>query len=521
MTVANSIAETAAVNPLSQATTVGQGFNVYGELDVSSLTVPLVDPAKAGTTTFHFQGNDYSIPGYVVPIENPQTYLVRSASSSREEAQDELAVHAGVGGSYGAFSGELRTDFGFTTSSTSEDFLCFWRFYIPLAILELDPAKAKKALSDDFLAAVDALPVPLSVNDNKTAYFDFFSAFGPYYTRAVTIGGELSLFNQVHKSSNLTSAQLEVALQAEYDGLFTTGTLDVSVLGQSNWNSYASSSNVTIKASGGDQALATRLAGADPFAFSAGSVDLYAKWATSLGVLPAVVDFQLGGVWDLVSDQNRARALQEAWQLYAQEMHPRVWVQTTSSTVSWPNSVAPTPPILIVGKALKPATAPTSPVGLQAVVLSGDDVTSPDAVLFNRFYSMPKQQDWGSVYQTMWDSLTDDVLGSYDEPGNILVLATFGLDRDMPPTDEALSLLETAGAGDVLNTWVSTSDPGSKSGVNNWVGQPHDYAIVGVFGRGPGTAVEAVVDADRIARLSLQVFLYRERYDGQYQLAAA
>jgi hypothetical protein len=506
---------------LSQATAVGQGFNVYGPLDVSSLTQPIVDATKAGTVPFRFQGVDYTIPSYVVAHENPQTYVVKAVSETREQAQNDLSVHAGVGGTYGAFSGEIQADFGYSSTTTADSFLCYWRSYAPLAVLGINASKAKAYLTDDFVAAVNALPVPLSVNENRTAYFDFFAAYGPFYTRSITIGGELSVFNQVSKSSQLTAVNLALALQAQYDGLYTTGKLDVSVIGQQNWSRYQQNSTVSIKANGGNPELAVRLSGADPWAFAQPSVDLYAKWAASLATQPAVVDFQVGGVWELVADHDRARALQEAWQLYANLMHPRASIQTASSRLIWPNQTNPKPPIVIVGSQLRPATPPKSPVGLQAIVLNGDDVTGPDAVVFDRFYTLPVQQEWVGTYRSMWDSFAQEVSGSYDAAGNILIVTTFGLDRNMPPTDDALALLETAGAGPVVNNWIRTCSPGSSLGQPGvWIGFPHNYAMLGVFGNPPGTAVESVTDDPGRAELDLQIHLYRERFDGQYTIAA-
>src|SRR5512139_984845 len=99
-----------ALPSLSQAFAVGQGFNVYGAFDSSSLTRPLADPQKAGTATFRFQGVDYSVPDFVIGVENTSSYVLKTVSDTREQAQEGIAVHAGVGGSYGAFSGEISTD---------------------------------------------------------------------------------------------------------------------------------------------------------------------------------------------------------------------------------------------------------------------------------------------------------------------------------------------------------------------------------------------------------------------------
>lgn len=503
---------------LSQAKAVGQGFNVYGALDASSLTRPLVDPAKAGTTTFHFQGVSYLVPDYVIGVENVQSYVVKTVAEDREAAQEGIAVHAGVGASYGAFSGEIQSDFDYSSNTTSDSYYCYWRSFNQLAVLETNPDLAKAAVSDDFAAAVAALPLPMT-EDNQTDYFDFFAIYGPFYTRAVTLGGDLSIFNEVAKSSSVTSASLEFALKAQYDGLYVTGNLDLSGTTTAQWDAYRSGSNISIKGLGGDQSILNQLAGVDPWAFSTASADLATAWAKSLGAEPGLVDFALGGVWELIADPQRSAAVQEAWQLFAQVMHPRLSIQSWSTNLPWPCWAEPRTPIVIGSKIIKPTTPTTSPIGVQVTVLAGNDPVSAHAVQFNQYYTLPLADDWSSDYATMWDQIASDVLGTYDESGNILLVVTFGLDANMPPTDNAVALLRSAGSGNALTTWIDTCDPGSEIGSpGSWTGYPCVYAFVGAFGNEEGSSAEVVTRHDP-AQVNLTVYLYREAYDGQYTIA--
>lgn len=505
---------------LSQAKAVGQGFNVYGSFDASSLTRPLVDPAKAGTTTFRFQGVSYLVPDYVIGVENVQSYVVKTVAEDREAAQEEISVHAGVGASYGAFSGEIQSDFDYSSDTTSDSYYCYWRSFNQLAILETNPDLAKAAISDDFAAAVAALPLPLS-EENQTDYFDFFALYGPFYTRSVTLGGDLSIFNEVTKSTSVTSASLEFALKAQYDGLYVTGDLDLSGLTTAQWDAYRSSSNVSIKGLGGDQSILASLAGVDPWTFSTASATLATAWAKSLGEEPGLVDFSLGGVWELIADPQRSAAVQEAWQLFAQVMHPRLSIESWSAQLPWPCRADPRTPIVIGSKIIKPTTPITSPIGAQVTILAGNDPVSEHAVQFNQYYSLPLADDWSSNYATMWNQIASDVLGKYDQNGDILLLVTFGLDANMPPTDEAAALLKTAGSGNALTTWIDTCNPGSEVGTPGlWTGYPCVYAFVGAFGNEQGSSVEVVTrTGSNPAEVNLTVYLYREAYDGQYTIA--
>ncbi|MFJ5779563.1 MAC/perforin domain-containing protein [Streptomyces sp. NPDC093094] len=506
---------------LSQAKAVGQGFNVYGALSSESLVRPLVDPTKAGTTVFNFQGVDYTIPDYVVGVEDPSSYVIRTVSETREEAQNALSVHAGVGGSYGAFSGEMEADFSFERNTSSDSYFCYWRSVNSLAVLETNPDLAKKAISDDFAAAVDGLPLPLS-EENKEDYFDFFAVFGPFYTRHVTLGGNLTFLNQVTRNESITKASVELSVKAQYDGLYATGKLDLSGITTNQWSSYRDDSRVMVEGVGGDQALLAQLAGVDPWHFSKASADLATAWTRSLGSAAGLVDFDLGGVWELISDPERAAAVQEAWQLYSEIMHLKISVQSWSTGLPWPCDIPARPPILISDKVIKPKDPPASPVGAQVIVLDGNNAASPHGVLLDRYYCLPVEYAWPMTYQAMWDKMAADLEG-YDQRGNILLMVTFGQFLNMPPTDSALAMFETAGASAVVQDWITHCDPGSQQDDPSvWTAFPRVYALAGVFGHGPGTGIEAFIGDyyDGSPSLDMTVYLYRQAYGGQYVLGA-
>ncbi|MFD9042520.1 hypothetical protein [Streptomyces bottropensis] len=47
---------------------------------------------------------DYLVPDHVLGLENPQGDLLKVVGANREEAQEKISAHAGVGATYGAFS---------------------------------------------------------------------------------------------------------------------------------------------------------------------------------------------------------------------------------------------------------------------------------------------------------------------------------------------------------------------------------------------------------------------------------
>ncbi|MEU0472327.1 hypothetical protein [Streptomyces olivaceus] len=167
-------------------------------------------------------------------------------------------------------------------------------------------------------------------------------------------------------------------------------------------------------------------------------------------------------------------------------------VQCRSQGVKWPDvdKVSPAPPdISIGGNPINHPSVASSPAGVQVVTLSG--YTAKDVQL-NRYYCLRKERTWLDAWKDMWHEVTGD-LKAYSRLGNILVVATFGLDSNMPPTDEAISQLRAAGAGDVLmKKWVERCDPGSRAGnPTSWVDHPRAYALVGKFGSEPNDGTEA------------------------------
>jgi len=72
-----------------------------------------------------------------------------------------------------------------------------------------------------------------------------------------------------------------------------------------------------------------------------------------------------------------------------------------------------------------------------------------------------------------------------------------------------------------LRQWVATADPGSSiDNASIWVNSPINYCLVGLFGSGPDSGVEAYNSAQWMvpATLRIEVLFYRTSITGQYTL---
>ncbi|MFD9138147.1 hypothetical protein ACFVZA_38235 [Streptomyces bottropensis] len=189
--------------------------------------------------------------------------------------------------------------------------------------------------------------------------------------------------------------------------------------------------------------------------------------------------------------------------------------------MTWPiDQYQPRPPIIILsGTPLQPREPAATPVGAQVVVLSGKAPLSEGGVRLNRYYSLAKEKSWYKTYGELWHQIAQDV-AQHRTPGDILLLVTFGLDSNMPPTDEAVRQLRTAGSGRVLSDWINHCNPGSQVGnPYSWVDRPCVYAFAGVFGVDTDRAVEVYRPAKDSVEVDLNVYLYREAFGGQYTVA--
>ncbi len=161
------------------------------------------------------------------------------------------------------------------------------------------------------------------------------------------------------------------------------------------------------------------------------------------------------------------------------------WASPVSDT--WPP--APTPPsVRVAGTQVRPPEQPAGQRGFQVIVTDGRLASIPDAVLLDHYFARPYAPDWWEPFESaeLYDEILSAVDGGLDRAGNLLVLASFGIDlRACPPVASRISeLLERAGSGPGLQAWraatesTSAGPPGDMTACN--------YLLAGVFGHESG-----------------------------------
>jgi MAC/Perforin domain len=493
-----------AIPILTQANFVGQGFDITGKYKIpDSLILPILDPSKVGTREFDFLGHTYLIPAFVTGAQDTGGDFLEDTCSSRDEFQNSIAIKASVDVGYGAFSGHMEASYGREFASSSEYFYSFRNFYSRIATLSLLLDEANAALSNTFVQRYEALPGRVAP-DTIDQFAEFFNDFGPYVTSRVNLGASLEYYVAVATSTQMSKTDISAQVKAEYKGLFFSGGISTDITNTDAWKKYSSSRHVKISVSGGDPALVAQLGNVDPSTPSMDSVKLYNAWADSTDTAPAVSDFSLIPVWKLIRDASKAAVVQEAFGALKTSMRPRLVIETSSTHGK--------PPVITLGKPVKPPAPPEHPIGFQLVILDRSDI-SVDSIRHDEYYGV-NENSWYDAYERMYDAILADIdSGGFNSSKYVIVLASYGMSTNAPPNFAAYSVLRSAGGGEGLKEWVDRADPGSS--MNLW---PGVYTLVGVFGLGPDTGAELFRYTK--APEQLDVYFYRQRGAQYYTFAA-
>ena len=171
-----------------------------------------------------------------------------------------------------------------------------------------------------------------------------------------------------------------------------------------------------------------------------------------------------------------------------------VSISTQSQSMQFGSLPSPqVPKITLDGNPLPaPSQAPYWPSGFQVVVLDpAQDITQPAAIVSNEYQQMVVQDDnWGSWYQYMYTNIVKQILLSGNVQQQLVLIASFGLDLNAPPTNEGAELFLGLGADGQLQSWITDAvDAGSQTG-DYLTATPANYIISGTPGASYGDGDE-------------------------------
>ena len=176
----------------------------------------------------------------------------------------------------------------------------------------------------------------------------------------------------------------------------------------------------------------------------------------------------------------------------------KVEVSITTTSVYRTSEGGPpitTPKITLNGDPLPAPKSPAyTPTGLQLVVFDAHrDMTKPEGILRNEYILITNDHGkWSSTYTRSWTQMVRNLLLTGDVNAQIVFLATYGIDVNMGPTNEAIETLFELGGGTKLQYWGLHSVPGQQPDTpGTYVENPASYVLIGYSSFKYGQGYEA------------------------------
>ncbi|WP_250476042.1 hypothetical protein [Caballeronia sp. GAFFF1] len=170
-----------------------------------------------------------------------------------------------------------------------------------------------------------------------------------------------------------------------------------------------------------------------------------------------------------------------------------LWLSPTfDEFLAMPRYPAPLPSVHLEG--VEPTYATVEPAqpagncGFRVIVIDGANPSNSNAIRLNRYFSTPNVPYWlyANSMAEVYKDIHSAIKGKLDQSANLLIVASFGMDLHLVPTDEMVRLLQSAGAGEHLQTWRKLAKIPT-----DWSGDSLcNYVLAGYFGGNEGVGVD-------------------------------
>lgn len=420
---------------------LGTGVNVFAPTPIEGLGLSIFDFSKADTKVVGIDGLEVEIPTIVNLFPNPHFKKTSGSKTSMEAVSNELATSVGVKAGAGLFSGGIKGNFKASRKDATYGYYTYLYESIGYAEMRLstyDP----QYFSDDFAADLDALPATYS-QESYPQFASFFEKWGLYFLDHSRLGGELDATNAVITSSNTSTYSAETDINAQYQGLFYSGSFDASVTGTQSWASFSEFSETQFYIEGGTPATQGAIAGINPLEPSQQTVDDHTAWLESLAKAPAPVHMQFQPIASLAG--NKAQAMNEAAYVYITSVQFATELKVSSEYAGiWNGETS----IHVNGVYIEPQES--NQTGFQVVVL---DRNNPATIVNNRFFSYDLD-NWENTYEAMYNEMYSFLQPITDD--NIVVFSSIGVILGAFPTPNMQNYFTNIlGCGKALQMWAN------------------------------------------------------------------
>lgn len=230
-----------------------------------------------------------------------------SSGTTISQYSSSLQVKASLEGSYMYFSGALKTNFSESRYKSEEYSFATVHSSINKYILRMNLG----------LTGADLLPylteqASNAINDPAIDPHALFNVYGTHALTGIIIGGRLD-FNISARTSDLSgNKSIGVYATASFKNSFSSATVTVETLSESEWTSYNSSKEEKLEIYGGASEYGQ-------FIINDGQ---YERWIESIGDNLIFADFTssnaLMPIWDLVDSPERRDQLMAGYETWAE-----------------------------------------------------------------------------------------------------------------------------------------------------------------------------------------------------------
>jgi MAC/Perforin domain len=297
----------APVPALPAVVALGQGFlpntGLLGRVVALGFDVPHVtwsDPEIGGVYYYAATDKTYLVPSGVNLSPGQQesqiSFIIAEGSAAYER---QISLNAKIEGSYGAFSGKVKTSFDSVSTEESTSYFAqrsqrvvLWRLWlIAHPAIDCECQKRYEALSSDTTQGMS--------DADRGAFDSFIEDYGAYVVRRITTGGRID-YNVTVESSKVTSSEsLKVDIEASYQSGFSSASVEAGAdLAQAS-DEFQLNAETTIEVHGGKVSEAASLMD------EGGSI---LDWALTIPADPAVVDTQYTPIWEVLDAAERHSA---------------------------------------------------------------------------------------------------------------------------------------------------------------------------------------------------------------------
>jgi len=256
-----------------------------------------------GNRTYYSKetGQTYYVPlGYEIndspPMPAKQSLNQVTIEESWERLDKQLNLDANLAVGNGVFSIDANAAQSAQLRSEEEAYYALRSSFIPLWTIYLPDTRG---ISQDMFD--QDVPTPFR-HAHRDDYERFFDCYGTHYVKRVWVGGKAMLAFTVVKSSQMTKEDIQAGIKASYMG---SGSGGASMALKNSKEKLQNHSECTVFGKGGDELKLASLSSLDE--------TRYNEWLATIKDNPQVIEIEVAGIWTLISDREKAKALMEAY----------------------------------------------------------------------------------------------------------------------------------------------------------------------------------------------------------------